>query len=314
MNKIYKICYLTCMLIAIAMLPSTVIAADHPSIMVSIKPFYNICAKIMQNIGRPELLLHSNASPHDYHLKPSDLKLIDSAQLIIWGGPELEGYLSKALDNVAQDKILNLASIKGLRLLPLRTSIKWEAHDHSHTHNHDHHDHADLFDQHYWLDPDNAILIASAIAEAMSAVDPANAKLYSKNAADFNTQMKLHKKSWRQQLRAAQDKPYIVFHDAYQYFEYYFNLDGVGAISLNPEIPPSVQRIQQIQALLATEKVKCIFSEPQFNNKIIVTLANGLNIYQGILDPLGQDKDLGPNGYFTLLDNLTQQFVGCSKW
>lgn len=287
-------------------------AADHPTIMVSIKPFYNLCAKVMLSVGKPQLLLQNNASPHDYHLKPSDIKLINSSDLIIWGGPELEGYLQKPIANTDSSKDLNLAKLPGLKLLALRTSTNWEEDHHDHAH-HDHsHDH-DVHDSHFWLDPDNAIVIVKAVAKRLTDLDPQHAAIYTKNANDFVHEIKQHNITWRQQLSVMQNKPFIVFHDAYQYFDKFFGLNGVGSISLNPEIPPSAQRIQDIQSLLNTQQVKCIFSEPQFNYKIIDTLTDGLNIYHGQLDPLGQDADTGPKGYFILIDKLVSSFVACSN-
>jgi len=294
-------------------------AADHPTIMVSIKPFYNLCAQVMLSVGKPTLLLQNNASPHDYQLKPSDVKLIESSNLIIWGGPELETYLQKPIANSGGIKDLNLATIPGLKLLAVRSSTNWEADEHDHGHHHDHdHDHDDdhdhkVNDPHFWLDPDNAALIVKAIAKRLSEIDPIHAEIYSNNAKNFVKKLSQQKIIWRQQLAPFKNKPFIVFHDAYQYFDKYFDLKGVGSITINPEIPPSAQRIQQIQSLLNKEQVTCIFSEPQFNYKIIDTLTDGLKIYHGQLDPLGQDSDSGPNGYFKLIDNLVGSFVVCGK-
>lgn len=292
-------------------------SSSPPVIMVSIKPFYNICAKVMQSVGKPHLLLTNNASPHDYQLKPSDAKMIDSSDLIIWGGPELEGYLQKPVSSLANHD-LNLAQLPGLVLLPMRTSTNWEQHSHEHEHSHDHTHHHDshahmVNDPHFWLDPNNAIVIANAIAARLAELDPTNAKTYFNNAKEFARQLKVDTIDWRKQLAPYKDKPYIASHDAYQYFNKYFGLDGAGAVTLHPEIPPSIQRIKQIQELLITEKVTCIFSEPQFNYKIINTLIKGTTVHQGQLDPLGQDADLGTNGYMVLMNNLVNSFVTCNK-
>lgn len=292
-------------------------AATSPVIIVSIKPFYNICAKIMVSVGKPQLLLTQNASPHDYQLKPSDAKLINSADLIIWAGPELESYLQKPIHSLATND-LNLSQVPGLKLLPVRTSTNWEEHEHNDTHDHHHHDHnhshANMsYDPHFWLSPNNAIIIANAIAQHLGKIDPTHAKVYLDNAKAFAHELKQNVNSWRQQLDPYKNNPYIVGHDAYQYFNNFFGLDGVGSITLNPEIPPSVHRIQQIQQLLINEKVVCIFSEPQFNYKIIDTLIKGTKVHKGQLDPLGQDSDLGPNGYIVLMDNLVNGFITCNK-
>jgi len=317
MKRISSLALIVYSLFLTTICPSAAATADHPTIMVSIKPFYNLCAAVMQTVGKPVLLLQHNASPHDYHLKPSDVKLIDSADLIIWGGPELEGYLSKPISNTAAHTDLNLATVPGLKLLPMRTSTDWEAdeHEHSHAdgHAHDHEHEHSVNDPHFWLDPNNAILIANAIAKRLSELDPPHAKTYAKNAADFAREIHAKEIVWRKQLATSKHKPFIVFHDAYQYFDQYFGLKGVGSISLNPEIPPSVQRVQQIQTMLNQQQVTCIFSEPQFNAKIIETLTKDSTIYVGKLDPLGQDADSGPHGYVVLMDNLVAAFSACGN-
>lgn len=299
------------LLLLLTLYASSVLAASSPNIMVSIKPFYNICAAVMQSVGKPQLLLTKNASPHDYQLKPSDAKLIDNADLIIWGGPELEGYLEKSISSLA-NKELNLAAIPGLTLLPIRASTNWQHEEHDHN---DHsHDHKHLVnDPHFWLDPDNAIIIATAIAQRLGEIDPTHAKIYASNARSFAKKINQEKKVWQQELAPYKQDPYIVSHDAYQYFDKFFGLDGVGSITLHPEIPPSIQRVQQIQSLLEAKQVRCIFSEPQFNYKIINTLIAGTQVHKGQLDPLGQDGDLGPNGYIVLMDNLVNNFVSCNK-
>ncbi|HSX20840.1 MAG TPA: zinc ABC transporter substrate-binding protein [Gammaproteobacteria bacterium] len=313
MLKISRI-LLALLLYASNALATSSLNTNAPVIIVSIKPFYNITAKVMQSVGKPQLLLTKNASPHDYQLKPSDAQLIDGADLVIWGGPELEGYLTKSVSTLA-NKELDLATIPGLDLLPMRTATNWEqdAHDHAHEHDHDHDHHHAVNDPHFWLDPDNAIIIATAIAQRLGEIDPPHTKIYANNATEFAKQINKDKKIWQQQLAPYKHMPYIVSHDAYQYFDKYFGLDGVGSITLHPEIPPSVQRIQQIQQLLATNHVRCIFSEPQFNYKIIDVLLVGTDVHKGQLDPLGQDQDLGPKGYETLINNLVQGFVQCGK-
>jgi zinc transport system substrate-binding protein len=283
-------------------------AVDSPNIMVSIKPFYNLCARVMQSVGTPQLLLRNNASPHDYQLKPSEVALLEQADLIIWGGPELETFLQKTIANLPEAKNLELAKIEKLKLLPLRSNTNWESDAHEHCCG----QHG-IYDQHFWLNPENAIVIANAIAAKLSSIDPSHAKLYKKNANEFAKELRQQVQQWRKQLQPMQHKPFIVFHDAYQYFDNYFALDGVGSITLSPEIPPSAQRIQQIETLLKQEKVVCIFSEPQFNSKIITTLSEDLHIYHGKLDPLGQEKDLGPNGYIVLLNDLAAEFSVCSS-
>lgn len=290
----------------VSLLIMTTVVGAAPTIMVTLKPFYNITYYIMQNVGMPQLLLKNNASPHDYHLRPSDAKLISDADLIIWGGVNLEPYMQKPIESMAKAN-LDLSKTPGLKLLPQRCNQDW-AHDHNHEHQHDAN-----YDPHYWLDPDNAIIIASNIADKLAEIDKAHADIYHRNAKNFAAQLRTKEKTWQTKLLPYQDDPYIVGHDAFQYFNEYFDLDGVGSITLNPELPPSAKHIQELQAMMHSKQITCIFGEPQFNYKIINTLLVGTNTNFGILDPLGQDQDTGAKGYFILLDNIVNNFVQCSK-
>lgn len=298
--------------LVMALYASTTASASTLNIIVSLAPFYNITAAVMQDVGTPQLLLKQNVCPHDYQLKPSEAKMIDSADLVIWGGPELEGYLSKSVRSLA-DKELNLLELPGLALLSVHNSANWQQeHDHHHHHDDKHTKHTHI-DPHFWLDPDNAIIIASNIAAHLGEIDPPNAKTYAKNATEFAKKINQRKKQWLQELAPYKKNPYITAHDALQYFDTYFGLDGVGSITLQPDMPPSIKRIQQIQGILAKEEVRCIFTEPQFNTKIIQGLVAGTNVHIGQLDPIGQLNDLGPNGYMILMNNLVNNFISCNK-
>lgn len=301
MNKIIAF------LLIFASCASTAKTNGAPSIMVSIKPFYNITAQIMHNVAEPKLLLKGNSSPHDYHLKPEDARNIHSSDLIVWGGPQLESFIEKS---VAKKPNLNLAEVTLLKILPTRHQVALDDH-HDHSHSHTEHDHN--FDPHYWLDPDNAVVIANAIAEKLIEIDSKHQAIYKANLSAFEKRMNQKKSEWRQALQTVQHNPYIVLHDAYQYFEDYYDLNAAGAIHVNPEVPPSVHRIQAIQMILKEQEVKCIFSEPQFNTKVIELLVRNSDINQGILDPLGQDQDLGKDGYFRLIDNIVESFIQCNR-
>ncbi len=285
---------------------TSALAASAPQVIVSIKPFYNICASVMHSVGTPHLLLTGNSSPHDYQLKPSDARIIQSSSLVVWGGPELDSYLSKTVSSLAE-KQLNLAEAPGLELLQMRTSCNWQ---HG---NCNHHHHHGGIDPHFWLDPDNAIIIATAIANKLQEIDPANAEIYANNAKKFALNINQKKQDWQQKLAPYSNARYIVAHDAYQYFNKFFDLDGVGSITINPEVPPSINRIQHIKYLLEKDKVVCIFTEPQFNYKVVDMILNDTKVRTNILDPLGQDKDIGSHGYTILMDNLVTNFIDCMQ-
>ena len=150
-----------------------------PNIAVSITPFYALVAAIIKNTDtpNPKLLVKPGASPHQYALKPSDLQALDAADIVIWAGPEYETFLTRPLENLKQQlphkQIITLQSTPHLIRLPVREGGRWEAHQHD---AHDHsHNHSNLIDMHFWLDPENAILMVDTIVQTLTRLDPRQA-------------------------------------------------------------------------------------------------------------------------------------------
>lgn len=287
-------------------------ALEHsiPNVVTSIIPFYALTASVMEGTqNKPHLLIKNAQSPHDYALKPSDLTLLKAADVIFWGGEGLEGFLVKVLnpENLPNATIIALSKAPKLLLLPVRHSPSFEPHEH------DHSDHIHSVDMHFWLEPNNAILLTKYIASILSKVDPNNKILYFRNAEKFEIKMKALDKKISKLLKTIKAEPFLVFHDAYQYFQHHYNLNGVGAITLNPEIPPSAKRLQAIRNKILSSKVHCVFQEPQFQSKLIQNLASELKINIGELDPLGSNSHLDPNGYYLLMDNLALALSACLK-
>ena len=284
-----------------------------PNVVVSIKPFYNLAAAVMKDVGKPTLLIKSNASPHDYVLKPSEARSIYESDLLIWGGANLEIFLNKVLMNTEKkQKCLMLNSLDGLLLLPNRNDTNWSDHLNLDQAHHGHHD--DTFDPHIWLLPDNAIIIVRAICAALSEINPENQITYKKNCDEFVDTLKQLTCLMRRKLLPFSKQPVLVFHDAYQYFEHAFPVNIVGAITLNPDIPPSAKKVRQVKRILNNKQVVCIFKEPQFKPKIVDMILQGTTLRQGTLDPLGKDKHVGPEGYFQLMTSLVNSFELCLKF
>ena len=273
----------------------------------SIKPFYNITTFITQSINiQHTLLIKNNASPHDFSLKPSDVTLLNQADLIIWSGENLETALIKLLQTEKyKPNILQLDKIANLKILPFRSEHTCSHNHQPHVHNHNN------ADPHFWLDPDNAKLIAMAIAQRLSKIDPINQAQYNLNLHNFNIKLDQLVLNLNNKLQPIQHKPFIVFHDGYQYFENYFNLHSVGFVTIDPHVPASVKKIIAVQKHITKHKAVCIFSEPQFKPKVIHTIVANSNIKTGELDPLGDDASLGINGYFLLLENLSDSILRC---
>jgi len=315
-------------------------AQAAPNVVVSISPIHSLVAAVMGEAGTPNLLIEGAGSPHGYQLKPSQAANLQNADVIFWIGPELESFLEKTLGTVAgKAKSVALIDASDVHHLSPRPGGNFDAHNHEDEHGHDadhgaehesghddsaahdheneedhaenEHHHNEAIDPHVWLDPHNAKIFIRTIAETLSVEDPANAAIYSSNAATEIERLDVMSKEITARLAPVRDKPYVVFHDAYQYFEHSFDFKATGSITVNPEIKPGAERVGEIHAKLTELQAACVFAEPQFEPKIIKVVTEGTNARSGVLDPLGAELKPGPELYHNLLSNMADAFVEC---
>ena len=308
--------------------------AEVPAVVASIKPVHSLLSAVMQGVGEPLLLVRGAASPHTYALKPSDARALSNADLVFWVGPELEGFLEKPLKaNAKKARSIALMEVPDMVLLDAREGGAWETHDHEthdhgdhedhgdhghdhkdeHAHNHDHdhgHDHGEV-NTHIWLNPANAKRIIATAAEALSAKDPANATTYRTNADRASQRIDVLDAELKAKLAPVVSKPFVVFHDAYHYYEAHYGLNGVGAITVNPERRPSAKRLSEIRAKITELGAVCVFAEPQFEPALVDTIIEGTKARKGVLDPEGADIPDGPDLYPTLMADIAAALTGC---
>lgn len=294
-------------------------------ILVSIKPIYSLVLGLTKNVPKikTELLLSPPHSPHTFHLKPSDLNKIAQADLIIWVGPELENFLINPLTKLKTKKqILTLMDETPLELLSIRQDEHWEQHEHEHDHDHDHnHDHThshvhDLtLDPHIWLNTQNAKQIVLTISNALQARDPIHRAIYLKNTQDLLKKLDQLHTQIKNNLSTLHNKPFLVFHDAYQYFEKEFGLKAIGSITLNPQVPLSAKRLSTLQNRIKQDAIQCIFSEPEFSQTLVEKLLTDSSIKNRELDPLGARLKMHPGHeeefYSDLMRGLGNSFKAC---
>jgi zinc transport system substrate-binding protein len=313
-------------IVSIGLMQATVAAAaDAPRVIVSIKPVHSLVAAVMQAAGEPTLLLGSGASPHTYSLKPSDARALQQAQLVFWVGEGLETFLEKPLATLPQSaRVIELADAEGVTLLPYRASGPWEAHvhggaqsdpnAHGHEHGHGHGHGREQADMHIWLDADNARAIVRAASAALGAADPARARLYRANAEQADARIAALDATLRAELTPLAGRPYVVFHDAYQYLEHRYGLTPVGSITVNPDRQPSAQRVSSIREKIVANRAVCVFSEPQFQPALVTTLIEGTGARTGVLDADGGiGAPAGADAYFTIMRTLGSALSGCLK-
>ena len=291
-------------------LASSTMAMD--GVVASIKPIHSLVAAVMGDTGRPDLLVKGAGSPHTYALRPSEARMLEKAKVIFWVGDELETFLAKPLESLAANAtVVTLSDMQGLTLLDVREGGSFEHHDHDHDAHEEHdHDHGSK-DMHLWLDPENARVIVKDVAKTLSEADPTNASTYEQNAEAVDQRLATLIEETNARLASVKEKRFIVFHDAYHYFEDRFELQPAGSISVNPETPPSAQRVKEIQERIASANAACVFAEPQFEPRIVTVVTEGTNAKAGQLDPLGANLEDGPNLYFNLIESLATSFVDC---
>ncbi len=329
--------------------------ANAPKVATDIAPVHSLVARVMADVGSPDLIVQPGASPHEYSLRPSEAQALQDADLVFWVGPDLTPWLDDAIETLASDaEVTALAQLDKTKTLPSRDSALFEAHDHDHgddhddhghedkDHAHDHdeghdhgdghdheaHDHSDdhdhaheddhakghdhgAYDPHVWLSPENAAAWLNTIATKLSAADPDNAGAYYANAAAAQDELTALSQEIDTTLAPMRGKNFVVFHDAYQYFEDSFDIPASGAISISDASDPSPARIAEIQTRVAQQGITCVLSEPQFDPGVVSAVLQGSEVKTGVLDPLGSSLTPGPDLYPQMLRNLAQALAAC---
>ena len=296
-------------------LMSTSVMADVPNVAADIAPVHSLVSRVMDGIGAPKLVVQSGASPHGYRLRPSEAKALQDADLVFWMGEELTPWLDGALKTLASKaSITTLMDQEGVILHDFRESVLFEAHDHSdHDDEKDHDDHDDHggHDPHSWLSPENAKLWLNIIASKLSVSDPENAATYFMNAAAGQTEIEEMITEVSATLKPVQGGKFVVFHDAYQYFENDFDFYASGAISLSDASDPSPARVAKIQKRIRDEGIQCVLAEPQFKRGLVATVMEGSEATASVIDPLGADLKTGPKLYTQLIINMAKTLRNC---
>jgi len=300
--------------LGIFLLTSFSLAAD-PKVVVILKPVHGLVTGVMDSIAVPHLLLKGAFSPHAYSLRPSDAQALSEADVIIWVGEAMETFMERPLRSLGDEtRVVELMDSPGMRLLERREGGVWDKRDNT-TANANHAAHREhsssQIDPHIWLDPENAAAIVMRVAATLSDVDPINTHIYEANKERLLGQIKLLRAEMLIAVRPIQERPFIVFHDAYQYLERYFGLNGVGTITVTPERLPGTRRIMAIRHKAAELGAVCIFSEPQFEPRILASIISETSARSGILDPLGADIPAGSDHYFTLMKTLVVDLKNC---
>lgn len=303
--------------------------ADAPKVATDIAPVQSLVARVMQGVGAPEVIVRPGASPHGYAMRPSEAVALEEADLVFWMGEALTPWLEGAIGTLAGEAhVVELLGVAGSRVLPFREGVTFDVHGHDaggheETGHEGHGDQADSdadapgdghahdgADPHAWLDPANARVWLGLIAGELAEHDPANAALYAANAEAAEAELVALTEEIAAQLAPVQGKPFLVFHDAYQYFETAFDIPAAGAIALSDAAAPGPARIAALREMAEMRSAVCVFSEPQFDPKLIETVFGDVAVH-GVIDPMGAQLPTGPGHYPQMLRDMAGAFVGC---
>ncbi len=305
---------------------TSAVAEDGTGIVASIKPVHSIVSAVMLGVGEPQLLIRGTSSPHTFSLRPSDAAVLEDASVVFWIGAGMESSLAGPIAALAGGaRLVTLSQAPNLIRRPLRGGGAFENHahrDHDHGEAEDEHrgaGHDDdglghdehVFDMHVWLDPHNADAMARMIADELSAVDPANAERYARNATILGQRLAALTEDIDALVAPARRQPFIMFHDAYRYFEDRFGLSAAGSVVVSLERTPGVRRVRALRERVRELGAVCVFSEPQFQPSLVRTIIEDTQARSGVLDPLGAGIESGPELYFTLLRKMAASFRTC---
>ena len=297
-------------------------ATETTGVISTIQPINSLVSAVIGNTGKTISIIPAEQSPHDFKLKPSEVKVLQNGNIIFYVSNHLESSVTKVFKNLPKNiKLINLMKESGINHLAIRDNAAWERHDHhgddhddhdKHGKKHDDHDdHEKEDDVHIWLSPDNAIKIVQKVNKVLSLYFPENSKIYNDNTTKFIDKIRNLKIELIKELSPIKNKPYIVFHDAYQYFEKTFELNAVGSIALEGDIASSPKQISFIKDKIIKSKASCVFQEPQFDSKLVKIVLEGTNAKTGTLDPHGVNITGNKDFYLQLLKNMAKSLKEC---
>ena len=279
-----------------------VVAQSTPSIVVSIKPIHSIVTKIMDGVTKPELLLDSNNSAHTFHLKPSQIKMISNADLVIVISENFELGLRKALKNINEDSYLKISELDQLIIHNSRGEAIYDKNEDS-----------SKFDFHLWLDVNNMQLIATYISNIIIELDPKNEHIYSENLKEVNLELDELKEELKQQLAPFSSTSFAIYSDTLQYFEKSLELKRPVIITPFHGAGLSIKRTIEAKRKIRDLNISCLIYDTEVKAKQLQVLAEGLNLKSFKIDILGNEFATGQDQYFNLMKKTSSQLSLCLK-
>lgn len=291
---------IACLLLTLT--ASATAAAATPHVVTTIRPLQLIVSAITDGVSEPDLLIPPEASYHHFTLRPSSMRSLTGASMVIWIGPELETWLSDVIWQLPQRvDVITVTELEGIRTLPLvdNAVISGDAH------------HAGRIDPHLWLDQDNARVVARAVTEELTELDQTNAHRYRDNLVRFEAAVTSAHELQAARLAPLADRDYVIYHNALQYFERQHGLSPSLVFVQDDEIQPGIRQLLTVQQALAGQSPACLMLDSTANVDVIRTILDGRDLPQIPVDTVGEQVEPGPGGYVALLDSITTSYAQC---
>jgi zinc transport system substrate-binding protein len=299
-------------LLLLVLMVSSEVRADRLRIVSSIAPVHAIVTAVIGERAHADLLLKGSASPHHFSLKPSHAQMLQDADFVVLIDFGLESFLQRPVGSVPGITTIELAKSPGTQLWETREiGVLSSGHEKSHSHGHDHGHEGHHDDLHLWLDPLNAIAMADYLATILSTADPDGEAIYRENSERFKERVEGVTETIQSLLSPYTNQSYVVFHDAFQYFEKRFGLMSPAVLTLNPEIAPSAKVVREIRGYLRSSDTRCVFREPQFSTAILSSLTEGLSVTVAELDPLGDNTAMDVDYYPQIVMGMARSLESC---
>ena len=307
-------------------------AARDIKVAVTSKPIHSLVAAVMGDTGTPVLIVEGSASPHTFSLRPSSAQALYTADIVFRVSEALEPFTRKLAQSLPEKaRLVDLAAAPDVKHWPPRSGATFAPHaegtnvadgDSQHEDGqHEDRQHGDAtepanhhganFDPHVWLDPVNAKAMVREIGKVLAAADPEHVAQYAAQAASVVAKLDALDRELESVLRPVQGRPFVVFHDAMQYFERRYGLNGAGSVTVSPEVQPSAKRLSEVRRRIQDLGAVCIFGEPFFQPRLLAAVTEGTAARAASLDPEGATLDPGADLYFTLMRHLAGSLATC---
>ncbi len=279
-----------------------------PVVLATIKPLHSLAAVVTDGVSEPRLLIDGNMSPHLFQLKPSHIKAVEQADIVLWAGEGVERFIPSLLKKFAADAIeIELAALTGVTTHKSRSS---QAESFSERHSDDDHDHSDI-DYHLWLEPRNAAILVDELARQLTVLDPVNGDKYLANAINFKRKLESQVAEVQEILSDVQGQSYLIYHDSLQYFEKAYGLGEAIVVTSQPQMQAGAKRLKAIRSKVVSARPGCIFSEPQFRSPALKALATDLHLRSETVDPLASDFEAGASLYTDWMKHTAETIAIC---